>query len=232
MVNTEHIKELKERCEALYRYLEVEKLRIELENEEERTQEPDFWEDAEAARVQLQKVTILKSWLEDYDEVAKSVEELELIPEFIAAEVITEEELETLYERTKTATEALELRNMLRSEEDRLGAIIDINSGAGGTEALDWAAMLLRMYTRWAESKGFSVKMLDYQAGDEVGVKSATIEIDGAYAYGYLKGESGVHRMVRLSPFNAQNKRQTTFGGVFVVPLVDDEIAVEITLLI
>ena len=113
---------------------------------------------------------------------------------------------------------------MLRREEDRLGAIVDINAGAGGTEALDWASMLMRMYSRWAESKGFRVKVLDYQAGDEVGVKSVTLEIEGEYAYGYMKSESGVHRMVRLSPFNANNKRQTTFASLFVSPAIDDQI--------
>ena len=129
---------------------------------------------------------------------------------------------------TLEAVEALELRNMLRSDEDKLGAIMDINAGAGGTEALDWADMLLRMYTRWGEAHGYKVKVLDYQAGDEVGVKSCTIEFEGDFAYGYLKSENGVHRMVRLSPFNANNKRQTTFVSVFVSPAVDDSIEITI----
>ena len=120
------------------------------------------------------------------------------------------------------------MRNMLRRDEDKLGAIMDINAGAGGTEALDWASMLLRMYTRWGEAHGYKVKMLDYQAGDEVGVKSCTLEFEGEYAYGYLKSENGVHRMVRLSPFNANNKRQTTFASVFVSPAVDDTIEITI----
>lgn len=150
------------------------------------------------------------------------------MPDFVREGLSTEGELEAHYTTTLEAVEALELRNMLRSDEDKLGAIMDINAGAGGTEALDWADMLLRMYTRWGEAHGYKVKVLDYQAGDEVGVKSCTIEFEGDFAYGYLKSENGVHRMVRLSPFNANNKRQTTFVSVFVSPAVDDSIEITI----
>jgi peptide chain release factor 2 len=136
--------------------------------------------------------------------------------------------MEEQYAKTIELIEALELRNMLRSEEDKMGAIMDINAGAGGTEALDWASMLLRMYTRWCDAHGYKYRMMDYQAGDEVGVKSCTLEIEGEYAYGYLKSENGVHRMVRLSPFNANNKRQTTFASVFLTPAVDDSIDIVI----
>ncbi len=124
--------------------------------------------------------------------------------------------------------ETLEFKNMMQSEEDKLGAIVSINSGAGGTESLDWAAMLMRMYTRWAERQGFKVTILDIQEGDPVGVKSAVIDIQGAYAYGYLRAENGVHRLVRPSPFNAGNKRQTTFASVFITPAVDDTIEITI----
>ena len=168
----------------------------------------------------------IKSWVVDYDAVVKAVEELQLMPEFVAAELASEQEMEAQYAHTIELIEALELRNMLRSEEDKMGAIMDINAGAGGTEALDWASMLLRMYTRWCDAHGYKYRMLDYQAGDEVGVKSCTLEIEGDYAYGYLKSENGVHRMVRLSPFNANNKRQTTFASVAVTPAVDDSIEV------
>ena len=150
------------------------------------------------------------------------------MPEFVAAELATEAEMEEQYARTIELIEALELRNMLSGEEDKMGAIMDINAGAGGTEALDWASMLLRMYTRWCDAHGYKYRMMDYQAGDEVGVKSCTLEIEGDYAYGYLKSENGVHRMVRLSPFNANNKRQTTFASVFVSPAVDDTIEIKI----
>ncbi|MFI3286671.1 MAG: peptide chain release factor 2 [Rikenellaceae bacterium] len=226
MVSTEQIKEIVERCSELERCLAIDAKRIELENEEERTQEPNFWEDAEAARKQLQKVASIKSWVEEYDRTAKEAEDLTLMGEFVREGVATEEEFDTLYAEALKHVEELELRNMLRREEDRLGAIVDINAGAGGTEALDWVAMLLRMYSRWAEASGYRIKMLDYQAGDEVGVKSCTMEVEGDSAYGYLKSENGVHRMVRLSPFNANNKRQTTFASVFVSPAVDDNIEV------
>ena len=170
----------------------------------------------------------IKSWVDDYDAVAKAVEDLQLMPEFVEAGLTTEAEMDDHYAHTMDIIEKLELRNMLRSEEDKMGAIMDINAGAGGTEALDWASMLLRMYTRWCDAHGYKYRMMDYQAGDEVGVKSCTLEIEGEYAYGYLKSENGVHRMVRLSPFNANNKRQTTFASVFVSPAVDDTIEIKI----
>lgn len=176
------------------------------------------------AREQLRKVALIKAWVDDYDAIVRDVEDLGLMPDFVKEGVVSEPEMDDHYARTISRIEALEMRNMLRRDEDRLGAILDINSGAGGTEALDWASMLLRMYTRWGEAHGYKVKMLDYQAGDEVGVKSCTLELDGEYAYGYLKSENGVHRLVRLSPFNANNKRQTTFASVFVSPAVDDSI--------
>jgi peptide chain release factor 2 len=174
----------------------------------------------------LRKVATIKSWVEGYDDVKKAVDEVELMPEFIEAGLSTEEEAENAYARAMELVEKLELRNMLSGEEDKMGAIIDINAGAGGTEALDWASMLLRMYTRWCEAHNYKVKMLDFQEGDEVGVKSCTMEVEGDFAYGYLKSENGVHRLVRLSPFNANNKRQTTFASVAVTPAVDDTIEV------
>ncbi len=228
MILAEQIKELGQRREALERCLEIEQKRIDLRNEEEKTQEPDFWEQPDRAREQLRKVAAIKAWIEDYDAIRKDVEDLELMPDFVREGVVTEEEMEQHYAATLERIEQLELRNMLRSEEDKLGAILDINAGAGGTEALDWASMLLRMYTRWGEAHGYKVKVLDYQAGDEVGVKSCTLEFEGEYAYGYLKSENGVHRMVRLSPFNANNKRQTTFASVFVSPAIYDTIEITI----
>lgn len=140
----------------------------------------------------------------------------------------TEKDVDNQYDICLTMIEDLEVRNMLRKEEDQLGAILKINAGAGGTESNDWAAMLLRMYIRWSERNNYKVKEHDFQPGDEVGVKSVTLEIDGERAYGYLKSENGVHRLVRISPFNAQGKRQTTFASVFVSPLVDDNIEIEI----
>ena len=164
--------------------------------------------------------------MEGFDEVKKAVDEVVLMPEFVSEGLASEEEAEAAYARATELVEKLELKNMLSGEEDKMGAIVDINAGAGGTEALDWASMLLRMYTRWCEAHGYKVKMLDFQEGDEVGVKSCTMEVEGEFAYGYLKSENGVHRLVRLSPFNANNKRQTTFASVAVTPAVDDTIEV------
>ncbi|MCH5330314.1 MAG: peptide chain release factor 2 [Alistipes sp.] len=228
MILAEQIKDAVKRRDDLERFLDIEGLRIQLQNEEEKTLEPDFWNDREKAENQLRKVASIKSWVVDFDRVSKLAEDLQLMPDFVREGVSSEQELDDLYAETVEAVEKLELRNMLRNDEDRLGAIMDINAGAGGTEALDWADMLLRMYTRWGEAHGYKVKILDYQAGDEVGVKSCTIEFEGEYAYGYLKSENGVHRMVRLSPFNANNKRQTTFVSVFVSPAVDDSIEIVI----
>jgi len=228
MITAEQLKELEQRRDALERCLDIEQLRIDLRNEEEKTQEPAFWEQPDRAREQLRKVASIKTWVEAYDRIASEVGDLLLMPDFIREGVIDEAEMEEAYAKAVGAIEELELRNMLRSEEDKLGAILDINAGAGGTEALDWASMLLRMYTRWGEAHGYKVRTLDYQAGDEVGVKSCTIEFEGDYAYGYLKSENGVHRMVRLSPFNANNKRQTTFASVFVSPAIDDTIEITI----
>lgn len=197
-----------------------------MQNEEEKTLEPDFWENPEKAQRQLQKVASIKSWVTDYDSVVKKVEELNLASEFILEGLCTEQEMDSAYQTAMEAIESLELRNMLRGEEDHMGAIVDINAGAGGTEALDWASMLLRMYQMWCEDHSYKVEMLDFQEGDEVGVKSCTMRVTGEYAYGYLKSENGVHRMVRLSPFNANNKRQTTFASISVTPDVDDSIEV------
>ena len=188
--------------------------------------EPNFWEVPDKAQEQLRKVAGIKSWVVGFDEVKKSIDEVQLMPEFVSEGLATEEEADAAYAKAVELVEKLELKNMLSGEEDKMGAIVDINAGAGGTEALDWASMLLRMYTRWCEAHGYKVKMLDFQEGDEVGVKSCTMEVEGEFAYGYLKSENGVHRLVRLSPFNANKKRQTTFASVAVTPAVDDTIEV------
>ena len=199
-----------------------------MEEEELRTHVPDFWNDQKKAEAQMRKVKELKFWIEGYNEAEKSVEELTLSFDFVKEDVITEEELDQIYATTKEIIENLELRNMLRREEDKLGAVLKINSGAGGTESQDWASMLMRMYIRWAEDHKYKVTVTNLLEGDEAGIKSATIQIEGDYAYGYLKSENGVHRLVRVSPFNAQGKRMTSFTSVFVVPLVDDSIEIHV----
>jgi peptide chain release factor 2 len=171
---------------------------------------------------------LLKSWTTDFDKVSTAIDDLTVINDFFREGEATEQDLDSQYDNCLKKVEDLEVRNMLRKDEDQLGAILKINSGAGGTESNDWAAILLRMYLRWAERNNYKTKELDFQPGDEVGIKSVTIEIDGEQAYGYLKSENGVHRLVRISPFNAQGKRQTTFASVFISPLVDDNIKIEI----
>lgn len=156
------------------------------------------------------------------------VDDLQVIYEFSKSGEATEEELALQYIQTLSKIEDLELMNMLRNEEDRLGAILKINSGAGGTDSQDWAEMLMRMYIRWGERNGYKTKVLDVQEGEEAGIKSATIEYEGEMAYGYLKGENGVHRLVRLSPFNANAKRHTSFASVFVAPAIDDSIEIKV----
>jgi len=170
----------------------------------------------------------IKVWTDGYSQVNKSTEDFLVLYEFFEAGEADVAEVDAVYSETLEEIETLEAKNMLRNEEDRLGAVLRINAGAGGTESNDWADMLLRMYIRWGEQKGYAVKMVDMQPGDEVGVKSCTVEFEGEYAYGYLKSENGVHRLVRLSPFNAQNKRQTSFTSVFVAPLVDDTIEIDV----
>ena len=228
MVTTEQIKELTGRREGLRRHLAIEDKLIELDEEQARTLAPDFWDRPEEAEKQLRKVAGIKSWIDDFQAIERLCDDLELMPDFVREGGASEEELDALYAETLAKIEALEMRNMLRGPEDRMGAIMDINSGAGGTESLDWASMLLRMYTRWGELNGYKVRIADLQPGEEVGIKSATIEFEGDYAYGFLKSENGVHRLVRLSPFNANNKRQTTFASVFVSPAVDDTIEINI----
>ena len=156
------------------------------------------------------------------------VQDIQIIYDFYKQNEITEEELKEHYQNALKSVESLELRNMLQEEEDKLPAILKINSGAGGTESLDWANMLLRMYQRWGDMHGYKVRVIDIQPGEEAGIKSAMLEFLGDYAYGYLKSETGVHRLVRISPFNAQGKRQTTFASVFVSPLIDDNIEINI----
>lgn len=228
MITIEQIKELLNRTQELEHHLAIEDKKIELDEEQSKTLAPDFWDKPEEAERQLKKVAGIKSWIDDYTVIEKLCGDLELMPDFVREGGASEEELDALYADVLSKIEALEMRNMLRGEEDRMGAIMDINAGAGGTESLDWASMLLRMYTRWGELNGYKVRIADLQQGEEVGVKSATVEFEGDYAYGYLKSESGVHRMVRLSPFNANNKRQTTFASVFVSPAVDDTIEIVI----
>ena len=227
MITQDQLKDVLERADALHRYLEIDKKQMEYEEEDLRTQAPDFWEDRARAEEQMKKVKGIKKWLDGYKDVRTLADELQLAFDFYKDEMVTEEEVDETYAKAIKAIEDLELKNMLRQKEDPMEAVLKINSGAGGTEAQDWASMLMRMYMRWAEAHCYKVTISNLLDGDEAGIKSVTMQIEGGdYAYGYLKSENGVHRLVRVSPFNAQGKRMTSFASVFVSPLVDDTIEV------
>jgi len=228
MITQDQLKDARERVEALHRYLAIDDKLIQVEEEQLRTQVPGFWDDAKKAEAQMKKVKALQGWIDSYKEVKSLCDELELSMDFYRDELVTEAEVDEAYDKTIRAIEALELKNMLRDEADNMDCVLKINSGAGGTEAQDWAQMLMRMYLRWAEQNGYKTSIQNLQDGDEAGIKTVTIQVEGPYAYGYLKGENGVHRLVRVSPYNAQGKRMTSFASVFATPLVDDSIEVEI----
>ena len=228
MITQEQLKEAQERVSALKKYLDIDSKKIEVEEEELRTHVADFWEDREKAEAQMRKIKELHFWIDSYMDLEKLVEELNLAFDFVKEELVTEEELDSLYAIVIDIIEKLELRNMLRREEDKLGVVLKINSGAGGTESQDWAQMLMRLYLRYAEKHGYKTSIAQLLEGDDAGIKSVTINIEGDYAYGFLKSENGVHRLVRVSPYNAQGKRMTSFASVFVTPLVDDTIEINV----
>lgn len=227
MITADQLKDVMDRADALHHYLNIDQKKVEFEEEQLRTQAPDFWEDPKYAQEQMKKVKGIQKWLDGYKTVRLYADELQLAFDFYKDEMVTEEEVDADYAKAIKAIEDLELKNMLRQKEDSMDCVLKINSGAGGTESQDWAQMLMRMYMRWAEAHGYKVTITDMQEGDEAGIKSVTMTIEGGeYAYGYLKSENGVHRLVRVSPFNAQGKRMTSFASVFVTPLVDDTIEV------
>jgi len=238
MISIDQIKSLHERVNALDKCLDIQAKRSKVAELQKQTESPDFWNDPKSAEAFMKNMNGVKSWVTSFDEATTLTDDLDVLYEFakdsmdITAEDAVEsdemKELDEAYVKAEKAVEDLELKNMLGEEGDSLGAILTINSGAGGTEANDWSAMLMRMYTRWAERNGYKMTVTDLLEGDEVGIKSVTIQVEGDYAFGYLKAENGVHRLVRISPFNAQGKRQTTFSSVFVYPLVDDTINIEI----
>ena len=222
MISSEQIKELQQRVQTLGRCINIDGRRAEVDEKTQRTLAADFWDDPKEAEKFLKELSGVKFWVTEFDKIASGVEDLNVLLEF------EDEEIDQAYANVVEELEALELRNMLGEEGDNLGAVLTINSGAGGTESNDWSSMLMRMYIRWAERNGYKVTITDELEGEDAGIKSVTMQVEGDYAFGYLKAESGVHRLVRISPFNAQGKRQTTFSSVFVYPLVDDSIEIEI----
>ena len=228
MINNEQTKDVLKRIDDLYKYLQIEKKRIEIVNDDEKTAAPEFWNDPKEAEVFLKQLRGKKRWVESYDEIRSTFEDLLVLQEFAKEDPESEKELDEAFPQLVEKIEELEFRNMLSNEGDELSAVVQITAGAGGTESCDWASMLMRMYVMWAEKPGFKVKELNYQEGDVAGVKTVTLEIDGDYAFGYLKGENGVHRLVRISPFDSNAKRHTSFVSVYVYPLVDDTIEINI----
>ena len=228
MITIEQLKDIQDRAAKLKSYLAIDEKRIQLEEEELHTQAPGFWDDAKAAETQMRKVKTIKAWIEGYEAVRKAVEELELAVEYYREEIVSEADVDEAYANALNEVETLELKNMLSEEEDQMPAVLKIVAGAGGTEAQDWAEQLMRMYQRYCERHGYKVTITNLQEGDEAGIKTVTFNVEGEMAYGYLKSENGVHRLVRVSPYNAQGKRMTSFASVFVVPLIDDSIEVEI----
>ncbi|WP_460584401.1 peptide chain release factor 2 [Hymenobacter arcticus] len=224
----DHIKDLRGRAEALRRYLDYDTRKEQVVKAEAETMAPDFWDDSKAAELKLKEIKSIKTWTDDYEAVQQAMADTEVLYDFFREGEATEAEIQVEYDATQAKVEALEFKRMLSDEEDQLAAIIDINPGAGGTESQDWAEMLMRMYIMWGESKGFTVKQLSYQPGEGAGIKSASLEIDGPFAYGYLKSEIGVHRLVRMSPFDSSGRRHTSFASVFAYPVVDDTIVIDI----
>ncbi|MBS1978203.1 MAG: peptide chain release factor 2 [Bacteroidetes bacterium] len=227
-MTSDQLKDLKARVAALRRYLDYDRKCVEIEDEERITQQADFWNNPRQAENILKNIRAKKVWTDAYDAVTRKVDDLEVLYEFRQSGDATEDELEAEHKNASKAVEELEFKKMLSKEEDQLSAVIEINPGAGGTESQDWADMLHRMYIMWGEKNGYKVREVDYQAGDVAGIKSATIEVEGPFAYGKLKSETGVHRLVRISPFDSNARRHTSFASVFVYPEVDDTINIEI----
>ena len=207
---------------------DVERKKTEIAEEELKTQDPEFWDDPKAAEVILKKIKQKKFWVDSCNTIQTQLDDAQVLYEFFKDGEVDEKEIEVVFLKTEKIIEELELKNMLSKEEDSLDAILQITAGAGGTESCDWSSMLMRMYLMWAEKNNYKVKELNHQEGDVAGIKTVTLEITGDFAFGYLKGENGVHRLVRVSPFNAQGKRMTSFSSVYVYPSVDDSIDIKI----
>jgi len=228
MISNEQLNKLQERISKLKTYLDIDKKIIEVSNEEEKAANPDFWSNPKEAEIVMKELRSKKKWVDDFNTLKTYFEETAILFEFYTEGEATEQEVEKLYDKAIDLLESLEFKNMLSEEGDSLSAVIQITAGAGGTESCDWAIMLMRMYLMWAEKQGFKIRELNYQEGDVTGIKTVTLEIEGEYAFGYLKGENGVHRLVRISPFDSNAKRHTSFASVYVYPLVDDSIEIVI----
>jgi len=228
MVKQEQVKEISQRVKAIEDYLKIKEKKMQLAEEELKTQDPSFWDDVKEAEKQMKAIRVLKYWVETYDKLASLFEDLEVLIEFHKEGGVEEKEVDDHYSNLLKEVDELELKNMLSGEEDSLSAVLQITAGAGGTESCDWASILMRMYRMWGQKNGYKLKELNYQDGDVAGIKTVTLEFEGEFAFGYLKGENGVHRLVRISPFDSNAKRHTSFASVYVYPLVDDTIEIHI----
>ena len=228
MITQEQVKDLGERLQTLVTHLHLDDKRIQIANEDEKTAAPGFWDDPKIAEVTMKKLRQLKYWVEGFETAEAQFNELELSMEFYKEGGLTEEEVKAAHKKAEAIIEELEFKNMLSGEEDKLSAVLQITAGAGGTESCDWAQMLMRMYMMWGEKYGYKIKELNYQEGDVAGIKTVTLEFEGEFGFGYLKGENGVHRLVRISPFDSNAKRHTSFASVYVYPLADDSIEIDI----
>ena len=229
MINQDQLKDSRKRIDAISVYLKIDEKRIQLQEAELKTQDPDFWNDSKAAEVQMKAIRGLKFWIDSYETLNTMFGDVEILYEFAKEGEGEEDEVDTLFAQLKDNLEELELKNMLSGEEDILDGVLQITAGAGGTESCDWASMLMRMYSMWGQKNGFKIKELNYQGGDVAGIKTVTIQFSGDFAFGYLKGENGVHRLVRISPFDSNAKRHTSFASVYVYPLVDETIEIEVS---
>jgi len=228
MITSDQQKDLSNRIQAIYNYLKIDEKEVDLREKDLKTQDPGFWDDAKKAEGQMKEIRSLKFWIESYRTLKQALDDIEVLVEFHKEDSSLETEISEQFKLLLDKVEATELKNMLSGEEDRLSGVLQITSGAGGTESCDWASMLMRMYIMWGQKNGYKVSELNYQEGDVAGIKTVTLEFEGDFAFGYLKGENGVHRLVRISPFDSNAKRHTSFVSVYVYPLVDDQIEINI----
>ena len=228
MITQEQVKNISERIEKLKIYLKIDQKLVEISNDEEKTADPNFWSNPKEAEIFMKDLRIKKKWVNDYNSVVSFLEDLLVLIEFYKENEVEESEVEEQFQKTIALLETIEFRNMLSDEGDNLSAVVQITAGAGGTESCDWAQMLMRMYMMWGEKNGLKIKELNYQSGDAAGIKTVTLEFSGDYAFGWLKGENGVHRLVRISPFDSNAKRHTSFASVYVYPVADDSIEIDI----
>ncbi|WP_185860681.1 peptide chain release factor 2 [Blattabacterium cuenoti] len=227
MTKKEEIQSISERIHKVYDILKIDKIKEYITKEQENISNPNFWKNSKKSKNFIKYIHDMKKCIKDFTELKNAFEELEIIFSFSKEENI-EKEFEIQLYKTKKLLSNIEFKNILSEKEDTFNAILQISSGAGGTESCDWTSMLMRMYYMWAEKKNFSVKRIHHISGDITGIKSVTLEIDGLYAFGYLKGENGVHRLIRISPFDSNSKRHTSFSSVYVYPMINDHINVDI----